>query len=255
MQEPEIGIRIVRRSFYENDSRWNYPVNLYPFDTFYFVLGGDGFVKIGGTVTPLRPGYAYLLPARTVYSCWCKSSICKLYVEAHVEYAPGFDVFSSLGRAAERRVGCAEIRRLVRRNTSDPADALWFRGAFMQQVAAFLDTVRLPPAPPSPLWAPVLHRIGQQLSPRLSVEQLAADFGLPVSTLSHGFKAAVGCSPKQYIVRLLMSRLCEELITTDKTLLQLSEEFHFCDPYYLSAFFKKHQGVGPAEYRLQNRRP
>ena len=89
--EPEI--RIVRRCRYQDDAHWNYPVNLYPFDTFYFIRGGDGAVKVGNTVTNLEHGRVYLIPANTQYSCWCTTEIDKLYVEAYVEILPGLDVF------------------------------------------------------------------------------------------------------------------------------------------------------------------
>jgi AraC-like DNA-binding protein len=249
MQNPEIEIRLVRRRLYQDDRHWNFPVNLYPFNTFYFILGGDGHVKTGDTVTALLPGYVYLIPANTLFSCWCDHSIYKLYVEAYAEYFPGFDVFSGIHTVKARKISSSFIRKLIRKNTDNPADLLCFRGMIAEIISGFIDHSYEPPSPQAYLFQPVLLKIQNEFSPQLNIEELASSCGISSSTLYHKFKKIYGCSLKQYIVHMLMCHLREELITSDLTLLQLAEKYHFCDPYYLSAFFKKHAGVYPAAYR------
>ena len=71
-------IRIVRAVHFQDGPQWNHPFNRYPYNTLYFVMGGDGFVTINGKTTALEAGYVYLIPPDTTFSCWCETAIEKL---------------------------------------------------------------------------------------------------------------------------------------------------------------------------------
>lgn len=254
MTGQDLSIRIVRSVTYRNDARWNHKINIYPYDTFYFVLGGDGHVQIGETVTDLRRGYVYLIPANTLYSCWCESFIDKLYVEAYVESIPGKSAFPELCSIQELPFPADAIQELVLRNRQETRDRLWFHGEFEKAVSLFIDERHDPPSPEMLRFRRMLDDIAVNLSASIRLADIAAKYGWHPSALSRSFRKAFHCGLKQYVDQLLMSKLRQELLAGEKSLKSLAEEYQFCDAYYLSAFFKKHAGTSPQQYRQQNYR-
>lgn len=79
--------------------------------------------------------------------------------------------------------------------------------------------------------------------------QVADYFGISVYTLSRLFKDYVGIGFKEYITakRLELSRSL--LLTTDKSITEISSEVGFNAPDYFSKIFKLNYGVSPSEFR------
>ena len=59
-----------------------------------------------------------------------------------------------------------------------------------------------------------------------------------------------GVTAKEWIDRALIARIKVELMYTDKTILQISEELSFPTPSFFSKYFKRINGITPGEYRL-----
>lgn len=87
----------------------------------------------------------------------------------------------------------------------------------------------------------------------IEVEQAARHAGLSRRLFERRFKAAVGRSPGQEIVRLKIEAAKERLRTTDQTLQQIAEEIGFNSGIYLSEIFKTKVGMSPGNYRRQFR--
>ena len=64
----------------------------------------------------------------------------------------------------------------------------------------------------------------------------------------------MGMSPKQYILEKKIARAKEFLDATEASILEISNSVGFLDPLYFSRIFKKKVGVGPEEYRKQERK-
>ncbi len=243
-------LRVVRATHYQNDSRWNFLTNLYPFNTLYLVLGGDGFVRVGKRVTPLLPDHAYLIPANTLFSCWCQTHIDKVYIEFHVNILAGLDVFSGLNDVQERPFPAACTRSLISRFESESLrDRLSFQGELLSALASFAQDAPSAQVRDTERFRPILDDIAGNLRSDLRLQEVAARHGMNPYTLSRSFKRAFGCGFKQYVERLLVNAIKQELLLTDKRLSELASEYHFCDAYYLSAFFKRHMTVAPEVYR------
>lgn len=250
----ELTIRIVRSVHYRNDLRWNYKINVYPYNTLYFVLDGDGYVQVGECVTKLKAGFVYLIPANTLYSCWCDTYIHKLYVEAYVELVPGRDLFEELTGVRERPFSVEIIEQMIGMDTANLREMLLFRGELEKAIALFIDEHQKHLDAELARFKPILYEIAHNLTADTRLSQIASRYGWHPTALSRAFKQAFHCGLKTFMDRLLMSRLKQELIAGDKSLKALAAEYRFCDAYYLSAFFKKHEGVSPTQYRLKNRR-
>ncbi len=250
MTDQLFSLRLVQAVFYENDERWNFPFNLYPFHTLYLVEGGDGFVRTNNALTPLRAGEACLIPAFTLYSCWCESHIRKIYVEFFLESPSGLHAFFEQGKVLTHPLPQGLLERM---KGLDPGstlkDNMRFEGELLCVLSLFLGDDSPRPIPGLARLRPLLTEIHDNLGCDLQMTELAKKHGFSPSSLSHAFRRAFQCSPKQYAQQLLVNVIKHEFLHTDKTIAQIAAEYRFCDAYYLSNFFKRHMGVSPQTYR------
>ena len=250
MISDHFDLTLIHSQYYENDSNWHYPVNLYPHNTLYFIEDGDGFVQTSQQRIRLLPGHAYLIPASTIFSCWCETAIRKFYVEFLLSAGQGLDVFFHQTSISELPIAMERIAALRTFKDSERfSDQLRLRAELMQAIAPFTDIVDPQPNIVRMRFAPILRDIEKHLAANLRLADLAAHHGFHPSTLSRTFRETFGITLKQYIDQLLVSAVKRELLLTGKKLTEIASEYHFCDAYYLSAFFKRHMGISPNAYR------
>ena len=131
---------------------------------------------------------------------------------------------------------------------------LFLLGAVTQVLAEFAQEGPLPVSREILRFRPLLEEMDRQLSAQLRVSSIARQLGWEPSTLSRSFKKTFGCTAKEYLEHLLMNRLRQELIGTDLSIKEIAARYQFCDPYYLSAFFRRREGSSPSVYRKTHRR-
>ena len=249
----DLNVRIVRALKYRGDSRWNHRGMIYPYNTVYFVLSGDGHIRAGDAVTDMQPGWAYLIPAHLRHDVWCDSAVEKAYVDVHAELLPGTDLFSGRQDVGCLHLGLERCRGIYASCEGGVRERLVLRGELMLVLAGFMTGEPQAVSARMSAFVPMIEDMQQHLSARLRRNEIAARYGWHPSALSRAFEQVFGCGIKQYVEKLLVARLAEELLLTDKTLQQLATEYGFCDAYYLSAFFKRHIGLSPTVYRQRNR--
>ena len=82
-----------------------------------------------------------------------------------------------------------------------------------------------------------------------SVEEVSEYCYLSTKQLTRIFQRYEDISPGEYIKNRRISKI-EKLLADDLiSLKQISERMNFNNEYYLNAFFKKHSGMPPGEYR------
>ena len=69
--------------------------------------------------------------------------------------------------------------------------------------------------------------------------------------LSTIIRQTSGISAKEWIDRALITRIKVELMHTNKSIAQISEELSFPNPSFFSKYFKRITGVPPGEYRVE----
>lgn len=82
-----------------------------------------------------------------------------------------------------------------------------------------------------------------------SVANVSEHCYLSTKQLTRIFDRYEGISPGEYIIKQRIERIEHLLIEDALSLKQIGERMHFSSEYYLSAFFKKHTGLPPGEYR------
>ncbi|ACT01666.1 AraC family transcriptional regulator [Paenibacillus sp. JDR-2] len=97
----------------------------------------------------------------------------------------------------------------------------------------------------------VLREIHARFDSPITVHELASRHYLSESHLRKQFSAAIGVSPKQYIIRLRLKEAQRLLKQTDKAIETISAEvgFHSSSRFY--DFFFKSVGMTPLEWRRQ----
>ena len=69
-----------------------------PYSRLYLVSGGEGWIEIEKERFPLRPGYAYFIPAGLTFSYGCVDTLEKLYFHLRLVKPDGYDLRSVLLR-------------------------------------------------------------------------------------------------------------------------------------------------------------
>ncbi len=83
----------------------------------------------------------------------------------------------------------------------------------------------------------------------ISIEQLAQDFNLGYSYFRKMFKRYTGMAPHQYQLELKLIRAKELLLSTDRSIKEISFDLGFQSIHYFSRLFKNRTGISPSEYR------
>ncbi|MBX2874146.1 MAG: AraC family transcriptional regulator [Saprospiraceae bacterium] len=89
----------------------------------------------------------------------------------------------------------------------------------------------------------------ENVESNLDLQILAAQYHVTYANFRKMFKKYTGMSPRQYHLELKMRRAKELVLTSDKSIMQISEELNFESIHYFSRYFKKKLGYSPTELR------
>ena len=91
--------------------------------------------------------------------------------------------------------------------------------------------------------------IDEHFTENLSIEELSKIANMSVSGFSHHFKKNLGLSPIQYLIRLKIGLGQKLLITTDKSITEISMHLGYDNISHFNNQFKKFVGTSPQNYR------
>ena len=184
----DINIRIVRALYFRGNTNWNYHRLLYPHNTLYIVLGGNGHIRYNGTVTDMLPGHAYLIPLRHQHDLWCDTHVEKVYADVHVELFPGYDVFADTNQIPSLSLGLEHCMRLRNLYDGGVREHLELRGELEIILARFMTDEPKSVSAKMISLLPVITEIQQNLSSQIRRQNLAEKFGWNPTVLSRTFK-------------------------------------------------------------------
>jgi transcriptional regulator GlxA family with amidase domain len=98
-----------------------------------------------------------------------------------------------------------------------------------------------------------VHYMQENLSRKMTLQEMADYTGYPVSHFSAVFKQRTGLSPVTYFNQLRIRKACDLLVSSDMTVTQISHRLGIDDQYYFSRLFSESMGISPKEYRRQHR--
>jgi len=100
---------------------------------------------------------------------------------------------------------------------------------------------------------PVVAYIGQYATAISSRAVVATRFGLSLDTVSSKVRAATGRTFIEYLHRCRLDQAQQLLAKTEINVSQVAARVGFSTPQHFSRVFRKHIGLSPARYRLQER--
>lgn len=248
-----IRMEIIESGHADLDHTWHYQNACAPFSRLYFVKEGEGILDIGDTRVVLRPNHAYLIPAGLVYHYHCESHMEKWYFHINIRMPDGFDLFQGCRFCCEKSVSVGELETIERYYGESSLDAVFLlQGEVTKTVG---DMIRLAglAGKERRAYSPMLQRlfayVGSMVSSRRNVTELAEYLNISPSTLAKRFKKETEMSIGVYLDQILFNQACQLLLTTDLTVGQISDQLEFCDQFYFSRYFKRHQNETPTSYR------
>lgn len=230
------------------------------FNKLYFVLEGEGFVKIGDRLYYPKPGQLFLLPEGTVQSYgtisdytfgkyWC-------HFTARIGDFPLFRIvetpaFVDISDQEQLKYKFEQLIYWWQR--LELSSLLHAHSILLEIIAQFIDqsiSVKLNTNITGALDKinTVLHFIEEHLNETLSVEELAQIAHFHPNYFIRIFKETTGFSPIQYINRLRIEKAKHFLTFTQLNVSAIADKFGM-DISYFSRMFKEHTGFTPTQYR------
>lgn len=88
----------------------------------------------------------------------------------------------------------------------------------------------------------------------ITLEQLAREVGISVSTLKKAFRVESGGGVNSYYIDLKLSHAAKLLCESDLSVGEIADQLGFSTQFYLSEQFKSRYGLSPLAYRRQQER-
>jgi AraC family transcriptional regulator len=95
----------------------------------------------------------------------------------------------------------------------------------------------------------IIRHIEANLADRLSTVQLATLVRLSASHFCRAFRANLGCSPHEYVIRCRIVRAKTLMHETGISLAQVALECGLADQAHLSRLFRRRVGISPSAWR------
>ena len=91
--------------------------------------------------------------------------------------------------------------------------------------------------------------VDNHLTESYTLEQMANEFQVSVSYLSHSFKRATGHSVMQYMTQRRIGEAQTLLVTTTQPIKQIAQRMGYTDLSYFTRVFTHNVGMSPRKYR------
>ena len=247
-----ISIRILEGAFASSGEEWKGNNVRPPYTRLYYIVSGDPYCYLYGQRVELHAGRCYLFPTGMSFRYACGTSMEQLYFHIRLQDGNGTDMLRGFDRMMEYEIGAEKIRTLTELFLKKtPIDALRLQQEIHASVMTMLESygVSLTVAHFSHGVQSAIEYIRAHLSMKLTVGEVAANVFLAESTLVKKFKKEVGITMGSYIDDAVLLAAEHLLVSTDLTVLQISERFGFCDQFYFSRRFKTKYGETPQRYR------
>ena len=125
--------------------------------------------------------------------------------------------------------------------------ALWY--TLVEQIDAVCGESGRPIGQHAWLSERVKEFVDSHLTESYTLEQMANEFQVSVSYLSHSFKRATGHSVMQYMTQRRIGEAQTLLVTTTQPIKQIAQRMGYTDLSYFTRVFTHNVGMSPRKYR------
>lgn len=225
-----------------------------PYTRLYYIIEGDGgYLRDDHGETKMREGHIYMIPPMHLFDYGCTSDIKKVFFHINIIRTDGFDVFREFGGIGE--LESAELVEKVSEDyfKTDFASVFNIYSSIFETLSRMArkydyDTSDVGEKY-TPMMKDMLAYISDNISAELSRQQIADNLGVSTNTVSNYFKNEMKTTVGKYIDELVFARAQRELIYTEKTIGEISDELGFCDQFYFSRRFRQFFYSNPIDFR------
>ena len=104
------------------------------------------------------------------------------------------------------------------------------------------------------IFASASRYMKEHLGEPISLDELAGELGVSVSSLKKAFRDESGGGVNRYYIDLKLSKAAKMLCETDMAVSEISDKLGFSSQFYFSEQFKSKHGLSPLAYRKQQAR-
>jgi AraC-like DNA-binding protein len=219
-------------------------------------ISGRRHIVHEGKVIELVPGWAWYLPGCTPVERRCEEPFKVCFLKFRCEWLPGVDPLLDWPQRKPIRLGRWHEKKFQKDWQFGRGHEVKSLLLLQAQIQAWLarslpdlDIIITNHIQTHGRFKPVFDLIEERLGADLKIETMASALRLTVSAFSMAFARSTGLSPKAYLNRRLNQEAIKLLIRKDVLIKEVADELRFADEYYFSRFFKKLNGVPPADYR------
>ena len=98
-----------------------------------------------------------------------------------------------------------------------------------------------------------IHYFNENYNKPIEIDQYAKEHHISTNRFIQNFKAIAKVTPQKYIIHLRIAVAQERLVSTDKSIKEISIEVGYNNSLYFSRLFKKIIGLSPSDYRANMR--
>jgi AraC family transcriptional regulator len=226
---------------------------------FNLVLEGTYTESCHGVIRTRGPLTLALHPSGEAHADWWHGRGGRVFhVEIWASRLQQIREYSSvLDTPAEFRTGApiwlaSRLYREYLRN--DAVSALAMEGLMLEILAECSCDRQISPGRKPPSWLqPVRELIHDRFVESLTHEAVAATAGVHPVHLARVFRKHYGCTVGDYVRRLRVDFVSEQLISTDVPLAELASAAGFADQSHLNRTFKRSTGMTPGNFRKVRR--
>lgn len=231
------------------------------YNKFYFICGGDGWLKIGDEEFYPRAGQLYLMPASVLqsYSAINNNPFSKYWChfQAKVGERNLFDIVKTPYFVNVKNI--SQVTKLfneliVSYRETDLPSIFQAKAALLNIISYFLDnipanSIHIAKLQNNDKLELVLNYIEDNLHNAISVDKLANLVHFHPNHFIRFFKNQTGTPPMQYIRKLKLEKAKDYLLETKLTLTEIACSLGFYDQFHFSKEFKEYTGYAPSEYK------
>jgi AraC family transcriptional regulator of arabinose operon len=233
------------------------------YSKFYYICGGEGWLKIGDKEYYPEPGELILMPegVKQSYSCISERPFLKYWCHFSAKVGE-----INLFRILELSHVCipenpaaveAVFQEIAGSAKPDAVYApLLAKGKLLELFSHYIMNLKLDEISYKNLGSArkltaILEYMAANIEHNITIHDLAEIAHMHPNYFIRLFKQQIGVPPIQYITRLKIDRAKVLLAATSGSVSEIADQLGFGDLFYFSKQFKKHTGLTPTEFRKQ----
>ena len=218
----------------------------------YYIVDGNAYITIDEKTIRLVPGKWYIIPAECTFGYCCEDQMEQYYF--HIKLCD-YDETDLLAKISEPVAFDFEgMNTEILDNylcNETVIDGLKLQQKMLDKLIDIMQerNIILSHSDYSVCVYNALTYIKQHLGMQLTVGEIAENSFVSESTLTKRFKKEIKTPVSKYVSDMIMVKAEKLLVSSNMSIMAISDKLGFSDPFYFSRKFKLNYGMSPREYR------